>query len=459
MSNQIDPSLPDATPDIEEMEGQQRRFKFLIGLGAIALLILGSAMGIIGSRILFIPTATPSPTAPAIAAITATDTPTPMPATPTFTPSPTELPPSPTQEPTSTLEPTQLPTEEPTNQPTTEPTLEPTQQSTSTPTNTPEPTLEPSATSTFTPSPEPTATSTPTSVPLSGKIAVPVFQNGMYNIYLASAADNWTPKLLFGRASQPAFSKDGRGMMVRSWNHPDWAQSIIYLPDYTNLAAFRQMTKLVEDAHPALNTTNEIIYHRFRKDKQPLIIKLGTHSGAENDPKNQVELAEGENPDWLGQSVIFYASFPKPGLYIMDAGGGNKELILGSSEKLVAAASPDGGRVAVSLNQDGRHQIFTFSVGEGTVENLAQLTSTADADNRLPAWSPNGDHIAFASNRADNQGDNQESNWAVWVMNSDGSDQRKLFDLPGSIDGKISAPDIDKELSCGCWEERISWAP
>jgi len=41
-------------------------------------------------------------------------------------------------------------------------------------------------------------------------------------------------------------------------------------------------------------------------------------------------------------------------------------------------------------------------------------------------------------------------------VNADGTDQRKLFDLDGTIDGVVSnAPD----MSFGWGEERLSWAP
>ena len=210
------------------------------------------------------------------------------------------------------------------------------------------------------------------------------------------------------------------------------------------------MTKYVEGAHPSLNQNNELIFHRRRSGQQPLIIKMGTYPGAEDNEHNQAQLAEGQNPDWLGERIIFYASFPEPGLYVIDAGGGNPTLVLESEQPLVPAAAPDGDLVAVSRNVNGRWQVFTFSAGQGE-SSLTQLTATPAADNYLPTWSPDGRHIAFVSNR--------DKVWAVWVMAPDGSEQRKLFALPGPIDGKVSSPNIDPALSFGWLEERISWAP
>jgi TolB protein len=53
--------------------------------------------------------------------------------------------------------------------------------------------------------------------------------------------------------------------------------------------------------------------------------------------------------------------------------------------------------------------------------NLQRLTSgTADALN--PAWSPDGNHIVFASNRA--------SNWDIYTMHADGSNQQRRTTSP-----------------------------
>nr|HMN27313.1 hypothetical protein [Caldilineaceae bacterium] len=48
--------------------------------------------------------------------------------------------------------------------------------------------------------------------------------------------------------------------------------------------------------------------------------------------------------------------------------------------------------------------------------------------NVAPAWSPDGQHIVFLSNREANH---EAGNWRLWVMDADGSNQRPLpIDVP-----------------------------
>ena len=52
-----------------------------------------------------------------------------------------------------------------------------------------------------------------------------------------------------------------------------------------------------------------------------------------------------------------------------------------------------------------------------------QLTDNDDADGS-PSWSPDGQRIAFDSNR--------DGDWELYVMNADGSEVRKLTQNDGS---------------------------
>jgi Tol biopolymer transport system component len=114
----------------------------------------------------------------------------------------------------------------------------------------------------------------------------------------------------------------------------------------------------------------------------------------------------------------------------------------GSNEQVVAASrgyyqwpawSPDGAMIAYQSSPDGsidRTAVFTIEV-DGSHE--LQLTD-ATASEGYPAWSPDGSRIAYAA------GDE------IWVMNSDGTDQRVVTDcgLAGGCVGDMApswAPD------------------
>jgi TolB protein len=87
--------------------------------------------------------------------------------------------------------------------------------------------------------------------------------------------------------------------------------------------------------------------------------------------------------------------------------------------------------------RDGNWEVYAVNLdGSG----LKRLTNNS-ANDGLPTWSPDGQSIAFVSDRS--------GEWAIWVMDRDGDNARKLFDLGGGYG--IGAHD---------WvTERISWSP
>jgi Tol biopolymer transport system component len=78
--------------------------------------------------------------------------------------------------------------------------------------------------------------------------------------------------------------------------------------------------------------------------------------------------------------------------------------------------SPNGERIAFTSDRDGDNWDLYVMDSEGT--HPRRLTNTP-ADEASPAWSPDGDTIAFVSEA-------NSDNPSIWVMDTDGSDRRRL---------------------------------
>jgi Tol biopolymer transport system component len=94
--------------------------------------------------------------------------------------------------------------------------------------------------------------------------------------------------------------------------------------------------------------------------------------------------------------------------------------------------------------RSGDWEIYRVGIEGGTI---TALTSDEDS-NGLPTWSPDGDKIAFVSNR--------DGEWSIWDMDPDGSNQRRLFATEGPVDGTVQH---DVANSRGWVEENIVWIP
>ena len=87
---------------------------------------------------------------------------------------------------------------------------------------------------------------------------------------------------------------------------------------------------------------------------------------------------------------------------------------------------PGGGRIVFQSKEGPHWEIFAVNPdGSGLAALTRPITTLVDElpSNVSPAWSPNGQSVAYLSNRTDS---NEAGPWRVWVMNADGSNQRPL---------------------------------
>jgi len=366
--------------------------------------------------------------------------------------------PSPTLEPTNTPVPTDTPTPAPTDTPYPTYTLYPTYTPLPTDTPTPAPTPTPIVI-VVTPTPLPaTPTSaapedTPTPVPappsgLRGQILFTVYNEfhnpSTYDLYIANI-DGSDRRLLYEQTRQPDFRADGKAI-VANGEGGGWDSLVVMNADGSNR---HHITNHPEDKQPNWSPDGIKVVH---SSQQAGFIRAGHDEPdwnifIQDDALRQTEARAfqiggqpviGRYPTWLPDGRIAWngcqgwAGKPSAcGLFASwEDGTGVTQLTTAGND---LAVDGYGNEIVFMCDQrDGNWEIYTANnVGGG----ITRLTNNPAIDG-LPTWSPDGKQIAFLSTR--------DGQWAIWVMNADGSSQRKLFDLPGPM-----GPD---------WpEERISW--
>jgi Tol biopolymer transport system component len=108
---------------------------------------------------------------------------------------------------------------------------------------------------------------------------------------------------------------------------------------------------------------------------------------------------------------------PRWSLYVMDSDGGNRTRLGDGQRDFLSAASwsPEDNKMAVVLDRDGVSDVWIVNADGSEAVNL----TNDEARDHSPAWSPDGEWIAFASVR-------DSVYWELYVMRSDGTEIQRL---------------------------------
>ena len=162
-------------------------------------------------------------------------------------------------------------------------------------------------------------------------------------------------------------------------------------------------------------------------------------SDHDNEPQDTPDLyiigADGENlteilddpeiidfsPRWSpdGGEVLFISTRSgKMEMHTLDLADSAVQQISDMEASITEAVwSPDGTRIALSVDDDGASNIYVVDADGKT--NLVKLTDDGKA-NLYPTWSPDGSRVAYSSKAS--------GNTDLWMVNADASERVQLTD-------------------------------
>jgi TolB protein len=234
---------------------------------------------------------------------------------------------------------------------------------------------------------------------------------------------SWSPdgsEIAFARWREPrgiwVIDADGSGeRRVFPWDETRWTS---WSPDGSRVLFSRQ--------HGGHQQDREFCFRGqcFTIPAQPKW-KLGiidTSTGAFSEPP---AFDYSRAPHWSpapvdGGSRLVFAMVD--GLWVQSEDGSVGYPLTGDVPDTSPAWSPDGSQVAFVRRQHDHWEIY---VVDATGGNWRRLTDTprkpggALANSVSPAWSPNGQYIAFLTDRT--------GRWEIWVMRADGTKQKPMF--------------------------------
>ncbi len=196
---------------------------------------------------------------------------------------------------------------------------------------------------------------------------------------------------------------------------------------YTALSTTSSRVRLTgnngADSHPALSPDGQRV--AFANDSgygREILVKPVSAAWDDNSAVQQLTsnyLVDDDYPSWSpdGERIAFYSTRDfTQGIYVMNADGSNVQMIYTGNARELSWSPNSGELLFVAYNYENESdEIYRLNVDARLADPNAPISAITNDPNsdRFPVWSPNGSQIAFVSNRA--------NRFNLYTMNVDGS--------------------------------------
>lgn len=341
------------------------------------------------------------------------------------------------------------PTPLPTETPAAAPTLEPPPTAQPSPTARPSATPEPSATPKPTRTPRPTQTPKPTRAAAAYPGVIVYTQVNPRQIDIYTLAPGGEPERLtdlYGASYQPYWSPDGTQVAFIHYD-PDKDQTDIWVVDAAG-AEPHAVTESGLQQVPTLSWSPDgryVVYHDVQSDgSERDVLRAEVETG------EVVNLTEDEHgwdsdPDWspAGDRIVFVSDRVfLDAIWVMGADGSDAVNLTEDAEaweNIKPAWSPDGERIAfyrwsILAEPDtpgGPAGLWVMNAAGSDAHVVAELDNWMGSD--PPVWSPDGQYIAFDYGAVDETD--------IYVVPAAGGEPVQICSLPGNDKGASWSPD------------------
>lgn len=239
-----------------------------------------------------------------------------------------------------------------------------------------------------------------------------------YKLYMINA-DGTGKRLIKDNASEPSFTSDGKSIVYYDWSS---GVSRINLDGSNDHSLYNYQNT----AFPSISPDgSKLIYMTwdltwgwddnwdFWWNISPwLEIRNSDGSG------KYFRVTDGEAPDWSPDSsrLVYKGCVDANcGILVINVDGTGRHFLTHNPDDGNPVWSPDGRYIAFSRIMENKNiEIFIMN-SDGSHQRRITNNPTTDG---MPAWFPDSRHLAFRSDR--------DGSWAIYTMNIDGSGIRKV---------------------------------